>query len=152
MNFSHSDLVEIAVKWLKRDGCHIVVSELVTSAFQTPDALGFNMGSSVLVECKTSQRDFKKDRRKLHQQMSGRSMGEYRYYLCPMGVIRIEDLSEGWGLLYVMDDGSVRDMMPHNWKKGEMHPAYNREYNVGAERLLLLSIIRRMKKGEKVLR
>lgn len=37
-------------------------------------------------------------------------MGDYRYYCCPKGLIKPEELPLGWGLLYVFPSGTVRQV------------------------------------------
>ena len=32
---------------------------------------------------------------------SSAGMGTYRFYMCPPGIIKVEDLPDKWGLLYV---------------------------------------------------
>jgi len=54
-----------------------------------PDAIGWKKAChSVLVECKVSRADFLADREK-------------PYYLAAKGLIRIEELPAGWGLLEI---------------------------------------------------
>lgn len=100
-NQPHTDLVNIAEKWLYTKGCSFVLKEFVTIARETPDAIGFRDGTSILVECKTSRSDFKSDAKKFFRLYPESGMGGHRYYLCQENVIKVEDLPEGWGLLYV---------------------------------------------------
>ncbi len=39
-----------------------------------------------------------------------KGMGDWRFYLCEPGVITVDDLPAGWGLLYVIN-GRVRKIM-----------------------------------------
>ena len=67
-----------------------------------PDAIGWKKAChSVLVECKVSRADFLADREKPFRQKSERAVGCERFYLAPKGLIRIEELHSGWGLLEV---------------------------------------------------
>lgn len=59
---THSTLVSRAKKWLQQKHS-IVVTEMGTSG-EEPDAIGFRMGFSTLIECKTSRSDYYADRRK----------------------------------------------------------------------------------------
>jgi hypothetical protein len=67
-----------------------------------PDAIGWKKAChSVLVECKTSRSDFLADRDKPFRQQPETGVGCERYYLAPRGLIRIDELPAGWGLLEV---------------------------------------------------
>jgi hypothetical protein len=67
-----------------------------------PDAIGWKKAChSVLVECKASRPDFLVDRDKPCRLRPEAGVGCERYYLAPKGLIRIEELPAGWGLLEV---------------------------------------------------
>ena len=67
-----------------------------------PDAIGWKKAChSVLVECKLSRPDFLADREKPFRQKPESGVGCERYYLAPRGLIRVEELRPGWGLLEV---------------------------------------------------
>lgn len=97
---THADLVTRAARWLRSQGCGIVLSELTTLVGETPDAIGFRTSGreSFLVECKATRGDFLADRRKPFRREGG--LGLYRYFLCPPGLIKPADLPARWGLLY----------------------------------------------------
>lgn len=101
---THADLVLRAKGWLRRQGCKTVFGELtcVTYTGEIPDSIGWHGGlnATVLIECKTSRSDFLADRKKRFRQEPHNGMGSFRYFMCPPGVIRAEDLPERWGLLY----------------------------------------------------
>jgi hypothetical protein len=97
---THAELVARASRWLTGMGCPIVFAELVTLASEQPDAIGWRAtgGTSYLIECKSSRSDFLADRKKPHRQADG--MGDFRYFMCTPGLIRVDELPAGWGLLY----------------------------------------------------
>jgi hypothetical protein len=96
---THEDLRKLAVHWLTiSKKCTVVLSEIVTYAAQIPDAIGWKQGCSTLVECKVSRSDFLRDKDKCHQR-SDATPGIRRFYLTPPGLLQIDDLPEGWGLL-----------------------------------------------------
>jgi hypothetical protein len=103
---THAELVARAGAWLRAKGCKIVFTELVTLTRETPDAIGWrdSGGTSYLIECKTSRADFHADKHKPHRRADvegiARAMGRFRYYLCPPGIIRPDDLPARWGLLW----------------------------------------------------
>lgn len=117
--WNHAELSKIAVKWLYRPssgnghGCNIAMSECRSGYVgEIPDAIGFRLehpGSvSVVVEVKVSRSDFLADRKKAHRIAGG--MGDYRYFMCPEGVIKVDELPVGWGLLWINGRGHVKPM------------------------------------------
>lgn len=115
---THKILCEIAVRWLRRPfsqlgpDCAIALSEVKSGwAGEAPDAIGWRskgdeFDGSVVVECKVSRSDFLADKKKPHRQSGG--IGNWRYYMCPEGLISPAELPEKWGLLYVNARGHVK--------------------------------------------
>ncbi|MCS4309472.1 hypothetical protein M2404_003844 [Rheinheimera pacifica] len=113
----HDFLVKRAVRWLQSPlskggpGCHTAISEAKTGFNgEIADAIGFRAcgtfaSGSVLVEVKVSRADFLADKYKPHRQSGG--VGNWRYYLCPEGVINVGDIPPGWGLLWTNPRGKV---------------------------------------------
>lgn len=99
---THAELVQRAGAWLRSKGCKIVFTELVTLCGETPDAIGWRDSgqTSYLLECKASRSDFHADKAKIHRRADVAALGRYRYYFCPAGLIRPEDLPPRWGLLW----------------------------------------------------
>jgi len=99
---NHSKLVSLAVAWLRRYRCGVVLSEQACVSGEMPDAIGWKKAChSVLVECKVSRADFLADREKPFRQKPENGVGCERYYLAAKGLIRVEELPNGWGLLEV---------------------------------------------------
>jgi len=99
---SHADLVVRASRWLRyKAGCAVVLTELVSSSWEIPDAIGWRGSVSILIECKTSRADFLADAKKPWRIRPDRGLGAHRFFLCPEGVLGVEDLPPGWGLLHV---------------------------------------------------
>jgi hypothetical protein len=97
---THQKLVDKAVAWLRRYGCGLVLSEQSCASGETPDAIGWKRGChSVLVECKISRGDFLIDQQKPFRLKGSAGMGCERFYLIPAGLLRVEELPSGWGLL-----------------------------------------------------
>lgn len=107
MNFTHSELVDIAEKWLLKR-CGFAFKELSTMAMEIPDAIGFRSDTSILVECKTSRQDFLNDKKKQFRAIPSMGVGRFRYYLCEKGLIKPEELPDKWGLIYVNEKGVAR--------------------------------------------
>lgn len=104
---SHSELVKIAVRYLRGTvGCHAVIAELrmnnYSTSLEVPDAIGwiFN-SSSVLVECKASRADFHADKLKIFRKIEKQGLGRHRYFMAPQGMLKPEEMPNGWGLLEV---------------------------------------------------
>lgn len=131
----HCGLVDQARRWLKRQGCKVVICELACDSYsnEIPDAIGWQGKKSILIECKTSRSDFLADKRKRFRKNPEIGMGYERYYLAPEGLIKTHDLPDGWGLLE--QKGKRVFLKCRNTKT---HPAH-----IQSERALLLSALRR---------
>ena len=149
---SHAQLVDRARRWLKysvvldarhldgkrpryKQRCGVVATELVTAESETADAIGWMQGGrvSVLIECKTSRADFRADRNKMFRYRPWLGVGRHRFYMTPCGLVTMEELPDGWGLLEVscrsVDVCRIGD---------QFH-----ERNAAAEMAMLWSIARR---------
>ena len=103
---SHKELVKQAGVWLKNyTQTHtIVITELTTSARETPDAIGFDSGGfSTLIECKATRADFFADKKKHFRMAPSSGMGHRRYFMTPVGLLKPEELPEDWGLIEVYE-------------------------------------------------
>ena len=99
---THPQLVDLAVRWLRRYRCGVVLSEQACASGEMPDAIGWKRAChSVVVECKVSRADFLADREKPFRKDAKKALGCERFYLAPAGLIRREELPRGWGLLEV---------------------------------------------------
>ncbi len=92
----------MAVGWLRRYRCGVVLSEQACASGEMPDAIGWKKAChSVLIESKVSRADFMADRDKPFRQRPETGVGCERYYLAPRALISTEELPAGWGLLEV---------------------------------------------------
>lgn len=99
---THKELVRRAGVWLRQAGYKLVVTEAVTHAQEIPDAIGWKNGKwSAMIECKASRSDFRQDAKKPSRKNPDKKLGQVRYYMAPEGVIPLDELPEGWGLLEV---------------------------------------------------
>ncbi len=95
----HSNLVEIAIRYLKQVHC-VIVTEIRGNSSEAPDAIGWTFtGSSTLIECKRTYEDFKLDQLKFSRLFPENGMGQHRFYLSYEGIIPEKELPKGWGLL-----------------------------------------------------
>jgi len=81
-----------------------VAVELVSLGENT-DVWGLgNYNESAVIEVKVSHADFLADQKKWcrsnEAEEKGYQAGSFRWYLCPEGIIKPEELPEKWGLLY----------------------------------------------------
>lgn len=142
-NLSHAELCEIAVRWLRRTvGCGCVISEMVSFAPETPDAIGWKSGYSYLVEAKTSRSDFFADKKKHFRMQPHLGMGMWRYFITEPGLIKPEELPTRWGLLETTGKRVkvVHGLHPKtcDWKN-----EWNHKFSEVSERTLLTSALRR---------
>lgn len=132
--FTHAQLCGIAVKWLQRPhsgggpSCLVAVSEVAGGwDGEIPDAIGFCLAhwetGATVVEVKVTRSDFLADRKKPHRQ-PGQGMGSWRYFMAPEGLIRVDELPQGWGLIEVNKRGHCKVLA------GAMHDVRNLGYDV----------------------
>jgi hypothetical protein len=127
----------MAVMWLRRYRCGVVLSEQACVSGEMPDAIGWKKAChSVLVESKVSRADFLADRGKPFRQKPELGVGCERYYLAPRGLIRVDELPSGWGLLEVR--GREIERMKPSAKNLRSPAGFNNEMN------LLLASLRRV--------
>lgn len=102
-NSLHYNLCQEAARWLKKQrfaGYKYIAVELVCIAAENPDVWGTNGCVSTMIEVKTSRSDFLRDKEKFCRTHQEHAIGNYRYYLCPEGIINPTELPDNWGLLY----------------------------------------------------
>ena len=96
---THDDLVKAGINWFKKDlKTNVILSESRGFGGEIPDVIAWKSGFSFLIECKSTRSDFLADKKKSFRHSGG--MGHYRLFLCPVGLIKPEELPKGWGLLY----------------------------------------------------
>ncbi|WP_114099663.1 adenylosuccinate synthase [Thalassospira profundimaris] len=165
----HDRLCEVARKWLLRAhssrglGCNLALRE-ISSIYggESPDVLGYRASGpwsgTYLVEVKTSRPDFLADRKKGFRADPSIGVGDWRFYLCPEGLISPADLPEKWGLIWVNSRGHIKPQLclhiensphrkEHRAKVEAMRFAGNRDH----ELLLFLSALRNNTDAQEVL-
>jgi len=88
------------------------------------DGILFRPEGSTLIETKMTKADFKADARKPFRSCESKGIGQLRYYACPEGVIKPEELPKKWGLIYVY---------PKN-KSAKLISGYGGTYKAGKEK------------------
>ncbi len=107
---NHSQLCEIAAKWLQKKSpvkCPVVMIEMKSYCPEQPDVIGFTGSESVLLEIKCSRADFKRDAKKFWREHPEMGVGDLRLYVCPTGLIQPEELPEKWGLVWIDEKGKA---------------------------------------------
>ena len=135
---THKDVIKYSRNVLRRPGklwtCPITFMELSTASYEIPDVIGFHSGGSGLIEAKVTRNDFLSDKRKFFRKNPDRGMGNWRFYACPTGLIKPEEIPEKWGLIYVSEKGRCTIIV-----KPE-----RQESDIKQEHGFLYSIIRRI--------
>lgn len=142
---THKDLVEVAYRWALNHGCGVALKELYTNCCngEYPDVIGFcSWGESTLIECKTSRSDFLADQKKLFRKKPELGMGFKRFYCCPTDIIKINDLPQNWGLIYVNEHKKAK--LIHNPYKWPNQDAFFNDRNILAEHGMMYSALRRL--------
>ncbi len=100
MNLSHDEIGDLARRKLKAMGYIVSLSNITGAAIsEKPDAIGFkSCGESFLVEVKVSRSDFFADKKKPHRNPNKKSLGNFRAYLAPAGLLSLSDIPYGWQL------------------------------------------------------
>lgn len=166
----HDGLTTLALRWLKRTaskggpGCHIAIPEVgAIFSGERVDAFGYRWGfdgGSTVVEVKTTRNDFLADFKKPHRVNPETGIGEFRYYLCPEGVIEISDLPDKWGLIWVGARNKLTVIRGHApipytitaENRGEMFSPWSFKHNTKVERDLLANLLSRVGDPEKLVK
>ncbi|KQR22886.1 hypothetical protein [Deinococcus sp. Leaf326] len=154
---THSDLVRVARRWLFQHGHGVVFSEFqYMGQKEFPDGLGFRptLDYTVLIECKATRSDFLADAKKPFRIHPERGMGDFRWYMAPVGLLQLADLPENWGLLEVDVRGRVAETVCLDYLgRGDVETYYAiREgrfpqqfrKNAAAEQRLMYAALRRL--------
>jgi len=150
----HDQLTRLGAKWLRRQGFGVVATEITAAGSrEQPDVIGFRSHCSALIEVKVSRSDFLADFSKPERSEDGKGLGVYRFYLCPEGLIGLEDLPPKWGLLHARGRTVIEVSRP----MGNIWPAPGRQIGnwsdfqhepcLKKERAVLFSIARRLSNG-----
>lgn len=130
---THAECVAKATEYMQKRA-DVVLPEFYTHNSELPDVIAFNRDRSTMIECKVSRSDFLRDKNKPFRMNPNQGMGDLRYYCCPKGLIRPEEMPVWWGLLYIYPDGRIR-------KQRDAHDKFKK--NIEAEHYLLFYYARR---------
>ncbi|MYM92372.1 hypothetical protein GTP90_00690 [Rugamonas sp. FT81W] len=143
------------VRWLRREGFTVVAKELQGVGYSEPaDMIGFRASCSVLLRPVDGREEFEREMQSPRAQAG--TIGLYRLFICPPGVIQTHELPFGWGLLYATER-SIEEVVrpPGNiWPgPGTKIPAvmrFQHQPDPQAERQVLFALCRKMAAGENV--
>lgn len=113
---THREICLLAAKYLRSKGiqpfhkCQYAVCEL-ERAGESPDAFGWGGSSTQLIEVKVSRSDFLSDKNKHWRKFPTFGLGRFRSYMCPESLINETDLPQNWGLLWVNENGKIREIV-----------------------------------------
>lgn len=152
----HHRLTGLGAKWFRKSGFGVVATELsCIRSRERPDVIAFRSSCSAIIEVKVSRADFLADLKKPERTVGG--LGLYRFYLCPEGLLGIEDLPPRWGLLYANGKNVAEVVKPlgNLWlPKARQHDTleelgrewreFQHDSNADAEQGALYSIARRL--------
>lgn len=156
--YTHAELCTKAANWLKRGhtsggyGCPNAFSEIPagSNGGEIPDAIGIKTAEgieTIVIEVKVSVQDFKSDHKKPHRKKPESGMGNYRYYMCPEGMIQISDLPDKWGLIEVGERGVITVVHGHK-AKGSTFDDFWVDSNRDAELSLCSIMLARLRKAK----
>ncbi len=148
----HAELVNIGQRWLVKQGFSVVVTETnAVGCREIPDVIGFRSNCSAVIEAKATRRDFMRDSKKSARDKRSLALGNYRFFICPFGLIKPDELPDKWGLIYFDGRNTVdvsrpignlwagkREYLNDNWLR------FFHESCVNQEREMLFSIARRL--------
>lgn len=130
---SHALCVKMAAEYMRKRA-DVVLPEFFCHNSELPDVIAFTSRDSTVIECKVSRSDFLRDKNKPFRINTNQGMGDSRFYCAPKGLIKPEELPQGWGLIEILPSGKIRKSRD-SW---DVH-----KKNIEAEHYLLFYYARR---------
>ncbi|MBX9870802.1 MAG: hypothetical protein K2X75_02295 [Burkholderiaceae bacterium] len=147
---THDQLTQLGARWLKRQGFPVVATELRSAGCpEQPDVIGFRSTCSAIIEVKVSRGDFWADDKKPWRSVEPSGLGNYRFYLCPQGLLTQDDLPPKWGLLHSAGGRIIEVKRPvgNLWTRSttnERWQAFLFPSDLSREHAVLFSVARRL--------
>jgi hypothetical protein len=142
---THTELIEIGYKWLM-NRCSFAFKDFVTAGGfgEVPDVIGFNNSGSFLIEAKTSRSDFLADKKKKFREFPEYGMGDWRFFIAPKSLIKIDELPDMWGLIEVNEKGKARCVY-NPFGKGNIYSRWKRNAKYEKSEIVMFkSALRRL--------
>ena len=95
--------IRTAIDWDVPKCPYSIVEPFSFCSYEQPDVFAWCYWTTVMIECKVSHADFLADLKKPFRLKPESGIGRHRYYCCPEGIIKAEEVPEGFGLLYAID-------------------------------------------------
>lgn len=123
--------------------CKYVAVELNVYGAENTDVWASFCDCTAVIEVKTSRADFLADKKKYWRrpESAKNQAGNFRCYLAPVGLLRVDEIPDNWGLLEYSEHDNVIYM--------RKRPPFNYTYN-HADLIILQSILRREGFKEKI--
>lgn len=103
-NLLYNKLCSEAAKWIENlvfDGLYkYIYIQNSNHDIRLPDVWGANGCMSIMVVVKTKYSSFTNYKKFILNYENDDTVGNYRYILCPEGIINASDLPENWGLIW----------------------------------------------------
>ena len=132
----HKELVNLAMNYLlSAKQCNPVFTERGSARIsEMPDAIGWN-SECIIIECKVSIDDLKKDIKKSFRKDKEKGLGNRRFYLLPVFLYEhyvknkeADYIPKGWGILVVVDNKQIRQIRLKGSSKFKSNIKAERDY------------------------
>lgn len=146
----HGELLKAGIMFLRSHGFPIA-APLTDFGIGEPDIIGFNHELSTVIDIRTKRSDFLRRRLALQEQ-TDTALGNVRFFLTPMRMVRRDELPEGWLLLeYTGATIFPYDFRPENHIGVVLysHPEWRHESDAATERNILYSVANRLTEKRK---
>ena len=142
--YRHDDIQDIVAAYLMTAGrIRIVCKEARSKHREVPDIYAVDRKGTYMVEVKVSHKDFLADSRKPFRRRPKEGVGKWRYYACPEGIIKPEEVPVKWGLIYVYDDGRVEIIKGKKFPGDKDENKYTFQQNYELEYWMVYALIRK---------
>ena len=139
------ELLKAGIMFLRSHGFPITAS-LSDFGIEEPDIIGFSHEMSAVVDIRTKRSDFLR-RRLAIEDGDDTTLGNVRFFLTPIRMVRRDELPEGWLLL----EYTGATIIPYDFRPEhhigvilDNHPMWRHESDAAAERDILYSIANRL--------
>ena len=144
------ELIKAGIMFLRSHGFPIA-APLSDFGIGEPDIIGFNHELSTVIDIRTKRSDFLR-RRFAMQDLPDTALGNVRFFLTPIRMLRRDELPEGWLLLeYTGATIIPYDFRPENHIGVvlDSHPEWRHKSDAATERNILYSIASRLTEARK---
>lgn len=145
------ELMKAGIMFLRNHGFPIA-APLSDFGIGEPDIIGFSHELSAVVDIRTKRSDFLRRRLALRD-TPDTALGNVRFFLTPMRMVRRDELPEGWLLL----EYTGATIIPYDFRQEnhigvvlDSHPEWRHESDATAERDILYSIANRLTEKEDI--